>query len=93
MPVPHREPNSPPPPPPPLVFLAVINDAVKSENPNVQAFKYVDDLTIVENQSIHEVSDLQGVLEYVTGHIKMRLNIKKNARLLTFVSLNKNRIL
>ena len=66
----------------PLVFLAVINDAVKNENPNIHAFKYVDYLTIVENQSKHEVSDLQVVLDRLCNLAddnNMRLNPKKCA--------------
>ena len=66
----------------PLVFLAVINDAVKNENRNIHAFKYVDDLTIVENQSKHKDSDLQGVLDRLCNwadNNKMRLNPKKCA--------------
>lgn len=47
----------------PIGFQVIINDAVQNNTGPFRCWKYVDDLTIAENRSHPNSSDLQGVLD------------------------------
>ena len=53
-----------------VAFQVMINDAVQNSGGNVECWKYVDDLTLLENRSFNKPSGLQEVLDEFTEWTK-----------------------